>query len=175
MNKFSTSAALMTAAMLSAHAHAGHKEECERPDYARQYAAAFPAELNGALDKFNAQDALHKKKIDAMKAAMIKAGAWSDMEAATFMVKASITDEDAKAAEAGRKKAASDFKVQLLTIQGIEVVAGGDKAAEVRATCLLGPNAITKADALRDAIEKAWSLLEAKIVAVAQEKNITLP
>jgi hypothetical protein len=57
-----------------------------------------------------------------------------------------MTDDDAKALEAERKKAASDFKVQLLSLDGIPIIAGGNKAAESRATCLLGPTALSKAD-----------------------------
>jgi len=167
--------AALAACMMSAPAQAGHKEDCDRPDYAQQYAAGFDGQLNSALDNFKAQDTHYRGRLDVMKAALIKAGAWSDTEASVFMVKATVTDEDAKVLEAERRKAAGDFKVQLLSLQGIPVIAGGDKAAEVRATCLLGPGAIGKADALYAAAGRAWALLESKVAAVAREKNVPLP
>ncbi|WP_332876337.1 hypothetical protein [Massilia sp. S19_KUP03_FR1] len=72
-------------------------------------------------------------------------------------------------------KAASDFKVQLLSLDGIPMIAGGNKAAELRATCLLGPNAISKADVLYAVTERAWKLLESKVAAEAQVKKVTMP
>jgi hypothetical protein len=110
-----------------------------------------------------------------MKTALIKAGAWTDAEASVFMIKATMTDDDAKAMEAERRKAANDFKVQLLSLEGIPMVAGGNKAAEWRATCLLGPDAISKADVLYAVTERGWKLLESKVAAQAQAKNVTLP
>ena len=166
---------LLSTSLVSAHAQAGHKEDCDRPEYAQQYANGFNRELNGALDKFKDQDKHSRAKLDGMKAALIKAGAWTDAEASVFMIKASMTDDNAKAVEAERKKAASDFKVQLLSLEGIPMIAGGSKAAELRATCLLGPNAISKADALYAVTERAWTLLESKVAAEAQSKNVTLP
>ena len=166
---------LLSICLLSTHAQAGHKEDCNRPEYARQYATGFNDELKGALDKFKDQDKHHRAKIDGMKAALIKVNAWTDVEASVFMVKASMIDDDAKALEAERKKAASDFKVQLLSLDGIPMIAGGNKAAELRANCLLGPAAISKADVLYAVTEQAWKLLESKIAAEAQMKNVTLP
>jgi hypothetical protein len=150
-------------------------EDCDRPEYAQQYATGFSGELNSALDKFKDQDKRYRTKLDGMKSVLIKAGAWTDAEASVFLVKASMTDEDAKALEADRKKAASDFKIQLLSLDGIPMIAGGNKAAELRATCLLGPSAIDKADFLYVAAERAWKLLESKIVTEAQAKNVALP
>lgn len=173
--KIISSALLLFISLASTNAQAGHKEDCDRPEYAQQYAAGFNGELNGALDKFKEQDKRYRTKLDGMKAALIKAGAWTDAEASIFMVKASMIDEDAKALEADRKKAAGDFKVQLFSLDGIPVIAGGNKAAELRATCLLGPAAISKADVLYVAAERAWKLLESKIAAEAQVKNVTLP
>ena len=168
-------ALLLSTSLVGAHAQAGYKEDCDRPEYAQQYAAGFNRELNGALDKFKDQDKSFRAKLDGMKAALIRAGAWTDAEASVFMIKASMTDADAKAIEAERKKAASDFKVQLLSLDGIPMIAGGNKAAELRATCLLGPNAISKADVLYAAIERAWKLLESKVTEEAQAKSVTLP
>ncbi|MRV74325.1 hypothetical protein GJ700_21700 [Duganella sp. FT92W] len=166
---------LLSISLASNIAHAGHKEDCDRPEYAQQYATGFNGELNGALDKFKDQDKRYRTKLDGIKAALIKAGAWTDAEASVFMVKASMTDDDAKALEAERKKAASEFKVQLLSLDGIPMIAGGNKAAELRATCLLGPSAISKADVLYVAAERAWRLLESKVAAEAQVKNVSLP
>lgn len=166
---------LLSICLLAPHAQAGHKEDCDRPEYAQQYVTGFNGELNGALEKFKDQDKHYRAKLDGMKAALIKADAWTAAEASVFMVKASMTDDDAKALEAERKKAASDFKVQLLSLDGIPMIAGGNKAAELRATCLLGPAAISKADVLYAATERAWKLLESKIAAEAQVKNVTLP
>lgn len=166
---------LLSISLATTNAQAGHKEDCDRPEYAQQYAAGFNGELNGALDKFKDQDKHYRAKLDGMKVALIKAGAWTDTEASIFMVKASMTDDDAKALEVDRKKAASDFKVQLLSLDGIPMIAGGNKAAEQRATCLLGPAAISKADVLYAAAERAWKLLESKISAEAQVKKVTLP
>ncbi|MYM30905.1 hypothetical protein GTP58_21445 [Duganella sp. CY15W] len=160
---------------MSPYAQAGHKEDCDRPEYAQQYAAGFNGELNGALNKFKDQDKHYRARLDGMKSALIKAGAWTDAEASVFMVKASVTDDDAKSLEAERKKAASDFKVQLLSLDGVPVIAGGNKAAELRATCLLGPAAINKADVLYAAAERSWKLLESKVAAEAQMKNVALP
>jgi hypothetical protein len=170
-----SAALLLSTFLVNTHAQAGHKEDCERPQYAQQYAAGFHGELNGSLDKFKDQDKTYRAKLDGMKAALIKADAWTNAEASVFMIKASMTDDDAKALEAERKKAASDFKVQLLSLEGIPMIAGGNKAAEWRATCLLGPTALSKADVLYTAIERAWKLLESKIAVVAQAKNVTLP
>lgn len=166
---------LLSSSLLGAHAQAEHKEDCDRAEYAQQYAAGFNRELNDALDKFKNQDKSSRAKLDGMKAALIKAGAWTDAEASVFMIKASMTDDDAKAIEAERKKAASDFKVQLLSLDGIPMIAGGNKAAELRATCLLGPNAISKAGVLYAATERVWKLLESKVAAEAQAKNISVP
>jgi hypothetical protein len=166
---------LLSTSLMGAHAQAEHKEDCDRAEYAKQYASGFNRELNGALDKFKNQDKSSRAKLDRMKAALIKAGAWTDAEASVFMIKASMTDDDAKAVEAERKKAASDFKVQLLSLDGIPMIAGGNKAAELRATCLLGPDAISKADVLYAATERAWNLLESKVAAEAQAKKVTLP
>ena len=168
-------ALLLSTSLMCAHAQAGHKEDCDRAEYAQQYASGFNRELNGALDKFKDQDKSSRAKLDGMKAAFIKAGVWTDAEAWVFMVKASMTDDDAKAIEAERKKAASDFKVQLLSLEGIPMIVGGNKAAELRATCLLGPNAISKAEVLHAATERAWKLLESKVVAEGQAKSVTLP
>ena len=170
-----SAAFLLSAFLVSAHAQAGHKEDCDRPEYAQPYAGSFNGELNGALDKFTAQDKRYRARLDGMKAALIKAGAWTDAEASVFTMKASLTDDDAKALEAERKKAASDFKVQLLSLDGIPMITGGNKAAALRATCLLGPNAIGKAAVLYTAIERAWALLESKVAGVALAKNVTLP
>lgn len=174
MKKISTALVLSTL-LFNTHAQAGHKEDCDRPEYAQQYAAGFGGRLNGALDKFKDQDKHYRARMDGMKAALIKAGAWTDAEAAVFMVKATMTDDDAKALEASRKKAAGDFKIQLLSLDGIPMIAGGNQAAESRATCLLGPDAIAKADVLAAATEQAWKLLESKIATEAQARNVTLP
>lgn len=170
-----SAALLLSTSLVNAHAQAGHKEDCDRPQYAQQYAAGFNGELNDALDKFKDQDKLYRAKLDGMKAALIKAGAWTDTEGSVFLVKASITDEDAKVLETERKKAASDFKLQLLALNGVPVIAGGNKATESRAICLLGPTAISKADVLYAAAERAWKLLESKVAAEAQAKKVTLP
>lgn len=106
---------------------------------------------------------------------MVKAGAWTEVEATVFMIKASMTDSDAKALEAERKKAASEFKVQLFSLEGIPIIAGGNKGAELRATCLLGPNAVSKADLLFAATDRAWKLLESKVAAEAQARNVAMP
>ncbi|MBE3024578.1 hypothetical protein [Janthinobacterium sp. GW458P] len=161
--------------MLNTQAQAGHNEDCDRPEFAQQYAAGFKGELNGALEKFKNQDKYYRAKLNGMKAVLIKAGTWTEVEASVFMVKASITDDDARALEAERKKAASDFKVQLLSLDGIPFMAGGNKSAEIRANCLLGPTTISKADVLYAALERAWKLLESKIATEAQAKNVTLP
>jgi hypothetical protein len=170
-----SAALLLSISLMSTHVQAGHKEDCDRPEYAQQYASGFNGELNGALDKFKEQDKQHRTKLDKMKAAMIKAGAWTDAEASVFMIKASMTDDDAKALEVERKKVASDFKVQLLSLDGIPMIAGCNKAAELRATCLLGPTAISKADVLYATADRAWKLLESKIAMEAQMKNVALP
>jgi hypothetical protein len=68
------------------------------------------------------------------------------------MVKASMTDDDAKALEAERKKAAA-----------------------IVLDSLLGPAAISKADVLYAATERAWQRFESKIAAEAQAKNVALP
>lgn len=166
---------LLSTSLVVAHVHAGHKEDCDRADYAQEYAAGFNRELNGALDKFKSQEKSSRAKLDGMKAALIKAGAWTDADASVFMTKASMTDDDAKAIEAERKKAAGDFKVQLLSLDGIPIIAGGNKATELRATCLLGPNAIGKAEVLYAVTQRAWKLLESKVAAEAQAKNVTMP
>jgi hypothetical protein len=166
---------LLSTTLVNGLAHAGHKEDCDRPEYAQQYAAGFGSDLNGALDKFSDQDKHYRAKLDGLKAALIKAGAWTDTEAAVLMAKASLTDDDAKALEVERKKAANDFKVQLMALDGIPVITGGDKASGMRATCLLGPAAISKADVLYAATERSWKLLESKIATQAQEKNVILP
>jgi hypothetical protein len=174
MRKIST-ALLLLSLVFNTHAQAGHKEDCDSPEYTQQYAAGFDGRLNRALEKFKDQDKHYRARMDGMKAALIKAGAWTEAEASVFMVKATMVDDDAKALEAGRKKAAGDFKIQLLSLDGIPMIAGGDKAAELRATCLLGPDATAKADVLSAATEKAWKLLESKILLEAQAKNVTLP
>jgi hypothetical protein len=170
-----TAALLLSVILGNTHAHAGHKEDCDRPEYAQQYAAAFRVELNGELDKFRSQETLYRAKLEGIKAALIQAGAWTEAEASVFMVKASMTDDDAKALEVERKKAASDFKVQLLSLDGIPIIVGGNKAAELRTTCILGPNAISKAGDLLAVLERAWKLLESKMAAAARAKNIPLP
>lgn len=168
-------ALLLSTSLASAHVQAAHKEDCDRPEYAQQYAAGFNRELNSALDRFKDQDKHFRGKLDAMKAALIKAGAWTDAEASVFMIKASMTDDDAKAMEAERKKAAREFKLQLLSLDGIPMIAGSNKGAELRATCLLGPDAMSKADVLYAVTERGWKLLESKLVAEAQAKDVTLP
>lgn len=170
-----SAALLLSVCLLNTHARAGQQGDCDRPEYAQQYAAGFTGELSAALDKFKDQDKHYRARLDGIKAKMIAAGAWTDVEASVFMAKAALTDEDAKTLEAERKKAASDFKVQLLSLEGIPIIAGGNKAAQSRATCLLGPGAIDKAGVLYAATDRAWKLLESKIAAQAQEKNITLP
>jgi len=166
-------ALLLSTSCVNTHAQAGHKEDCERPEYAQQYAAGFNGQLNGALDRFKEQDKHYRARLDGIKAALIKADAWTDAEASVFM-KASMTDDDAKALEAELKKAVSDFKVQLLSLDGILIISG-NKAAALRTACLLGPTAISKADVLYAATERAWKLLESKIATEAQAKNVTLP
>ena len=174
MKKIYTAILLLTASV-GAYAQAEHKENCDRAEYAQQYAAGFNQALNGALDKFKDQDKSSRAKLDGMKAALIKAGAWTDAEASVFMIKASMTDENSKVLEAERKKAANDFKVQLLSLEGIPMIVRGSKAEELRAICLLGPNAISKADVLYTATERAWQLLESKVAEEARAKNVILP
>jgi hypothetical protein len=164
-------ALVLTTLSINPPAQAGHTEECERSEYAQQYAASFSSALNAALKKIKAQDGRRRAKLDEMKAALIKATAWTEAEASDFMIKATLVDEDAKALEADRKKAASDFKVQLLALDGIPMIVGGNKAEESRATCLLGPAAIGKSDVLLAAAERAWDLLESKIAAQTRMTN----
>lgn len=161
---------VLTTLLANAPARAGKTENCERPEYAQQYAARFTGELNVALNKIKDQDSRRRSKLDEMKAALIEATGWTAAETSVFMIKASLTDEDAKVLEAERKKAASDFKVQLLALEGIPVIAGGSKAEQLRATCLLGPAAIAKADVLLAATERAWNLIESKVAAETDAK-----
>ena len=166
---------LLATSLVVTHAKAGHKEDCDRAEYAQQYAVGFNHELIGAVDRLKMQDTSSRAKVDGMKAALIRASAWTETDASVFMIKAAMTDDDAKVAETERKTAASDFKVQLLSLDGIPMIAGGSKAAEFRATCLLGPNAIGKANILYAATERAWTLLVSKVAAEAQSKNVTMP
>lgn len=150
------------------------KQDCENAAHAKAYVSGFQKEFMAAGTAMTDREKEYTKRIDAIKARLINAGAWTPQEASLQVTNFAILDQEAKEAEAVRKKAATDLKVQLYALEGVDIVAGNDKVARDRAACLMGYDAIDKLQKLDGAASAAWELLIAKLAKVAAEKNISL-
>jgi len=166
--------AALLAPLICTSTFAASKEDCERPEFAQEFGASFQQSIMKSMEANKQHSAESAKKVDDLKAKLVAAGAWTEKEASSFVVRTSL-EKDAVLIEGNRKKKANDLKVSLLAIEGVDLVTRGDKAAELRATCILGLGALDNSAALNEASAQAWSELESKILAFAKEKNISLP
>ena len=163
----------VAACLLGSSAHAGHGQDCESIEYARQYGVALEAGLKSNVERMRQQQLRYHKTLDGLLAALKQAGVWSDDDVGRFF-QTLWTNEEGKAVDAQRQKAGERYKVQAMAAQAWNGQRG-QSPEMLRGMCLLGPRLLEDGAALYEALEHSWAYMQTKLERVAKANKVSKP
>lgn len=173
MKKASTAMIALAATLFAGSVHADHFQDCERPDYAKQYATMFGDKLDDGVGRADTVVRKHQKKMRMMQAALIQAGVWSQDDADIFM-KNIMQGDAGQALEMQRKSTGERFEA-LTSAPAWKAVIGAPQATSDHGMCVHGPRILEEGELIFQTMEKVFHYMEAKVATLAREKNVALP
>ena len=173
MKKALTAMIALTATLFAGSVHADHFQDCERPDYAKQYATMFGDKLDADVGRADTPIRAHQKAMRMMQSALIQAGAWSQDDADIF-IKNIMQGDEGQALEMQRKITGERFEA-LISAPAWKAVIGAPQATSDHGMCVHGPRILEEGELVSQVMEKVFHYKEEKIAALAREKNVSLP
>ncbi|MBB5371520.1 MULTISPECIES: hypothetical protein [unclassified Janthinobacterium] len=173
MNKVLSGIIALVTTLLAGSAHADHFHDCERPDYAKQYATKFGDKLDDGVKRADTLMRAHQKKVSLMRSALIQAGVWSENDADIFMKNIMQADEG-RALEMERRSVGERLDAVMSSPAWKSAISAPASTVD-HGICLHGPRVLEETELVFRTMEKVFQYKEAQIALMASEKNVALP
>ena len=173
MKKTVITVMLAAASLSSPVAHADHRRDCAQAEFAKHYTQELEATMKNNVERLRQQQAGHQKTLDAMKAALIQAGVWTQEDALLFFTNI-WSSERGKAVADERIRMIERWKVQVRKTLTWNVSTPSQQKEMEQGMCLIGPELLAESTVFYDAMENVWRYMELTVADVAKEKNVAL-